>query len=77
GYSDIMVEIEEEDIGIVIEMKYSQNDNLEADCKEALKQIEERNYPEHFQDMGIQTILKYGIACFKKRCKVLMVKEDL
>ncbi len=76
GYSDIMVEIEDEDIGIVIEVKYSQNDTLEADCKEALKQIEEKNYQEHFQDMGMQTILKYGIACFKKRCKVLMVKEE-
>ncbi|MDR1700288.1 MAG: PD-(D/E)XK nuclease domain-containing protein, partial [Lachnoclostridium sp.] len=76
GYSDILVNIEDEDIGIVIEVKYSQNDNLEADCKKALEQIEERNYQEHFQDMGIQTILKYGVACYKKRCKVLMMKEE-
>jgi hypothetical protein len=76
GYSDILIEIEEEDIGIVIEVKYSEQDNLESDCKKALAQIENRNYQEWFQDMGVQTILKYGIACFKKRCKVLMEQEE-
>jgi hypothetical protein len=76
GYSDIMIEIEDEDIGIVIEVKYSQNDNLEADCREALRQIEKKRYQERFQDMGVQTVLKYGIACYQKRCKVLLVKEE-
>jgi hypothetical protein len=75
GYSDILVEIEDEDIGIVIEVKYSQHDNLEADSRKALEQIDENRYQEKFQDMGIKTILKYGIACYKKRCKVLVEQE--
>jgi hypothetical protein len=76
GYSDILVEIDEEDIGIVIEMKYSEPDHLEADCKKALAQIEKRGYQERLQDMGMQTILKYGIACYKKRCRVLLGKNE-
>jgi hypothetical protein len=75
GYSDILIEIEDEDIGIVIEVKYSQNDNLEADCKAALAQIEKNRYQERFHDDGIQTIFKYGIACYKKRCRVLLAHE--
>jgi hypothetical protein len=75
GYSDILIEIVDDDIGIVIEVKYSQNDNLEADAKAALVQIEKNSYQERFYDDGIKTILKYGIACYKKRCRVLMAKE--
>jgi hypothetical protein len=75
GYSDILIEIEDEDIGIVIEIKYSQNDNLETDAKAALAQIDKNSYQERFHDNGIQTILKYGIACYKKRCRVLLEKE--
>jgi hypothetical protein len=76
GYSDILIEIEDEDIGIVIEVKYSTSDTLEADCHKALAQIDKMTYQEQFQDMGIQTIMKYGIACYKKRCKVRLVKEE-
>jgi hypothetical protein len=76
GYSDILIEIDDEDIGIVIEVKYSDPDQLEAGCKEALAQIEKMKYQEQFQDLGIQTIMKYGIACYKKSCKVLLAKEE-
>ncbi len=78
GYSDIMVEIEEEDgssgsvsIGIVIEMKYSEEGDLEADCRKALAQIAEKHYEERLREEGMEKIIKYGIACFKKRCKVI------
>ena len=74
GYSDILVEIEDEDIGIVIEVKYADNGDLEAGCKEALEQIETHHYDEHFRDAGIETILKYGIACYKKRCMVVLAE---
>jgi hypothetical protein len=72
GYSDITIEIKRERIGIIIEVKYSHTDNLEADCIAALKQIDEKRYYQRFKDAGIQTILKYGIACYKKRCKVML-----
>lgn len=72
GYSDILVEIPEEGIGIIIEVKYAENGDMDAGCKEALSQTQDRRYEEYFYDVGMQTILKYGIACYKKRCKVIL-----
>ncbi len=74
GYSDILVQIEDEDIGIVIEVKYADNGDLQAACKEVLEQIETLHYDERFHDAGIETILKYGIACYKKRCMVVLAE---
>jgi len=71
GYSDIVIEIEEERTGIVIEVKYPKSENLEGACQEALEQIERNRYDEYLRNQGMQTILKYGIACWKKRCKVV------
>ena len=76
GYSDILVEIEDEEIGIVIEVKYADNADLEAGCRGALEQIEKNQYAEQLRDVGMQTILKYGIACYKKRCKVMLSTDD-
>ena len=73
GFSDILVEIDDSDIGIVIEVKYSDDeDQLEKDCKEALKQIKDRDYTQKLRDAGFHKILKYGIACQIKTCKVLV-----
>lgn len=72
GYSDIIVEIFDEETGIVIEMKYAQDGNLEAGCREALEQIKKNRYEEILYEEGIEHILKYGIAYYKKRCKVLL-----
>ena len=71
GYSDIGVEIEDRDIGIVIELKYAENAAFDFACKEALKQIHDRNYEETLVDDGMKTIYRYGIACYKKRCRVV------
>lgn len=71
GYSDILVEIEDEDIGIVIEVKYAENKAFDIACARALQQIEDKQYAEELVDDGMETILKYGIACYKKRCRVV------
>ena len=76
GYSDIVTIIEEENIGVIIEVKYPQSGNLEAACQEALGQIGQMRYDEFLREQGIQTILKYGIACWKKRCRVVLEKEE-
>lgn len=73
GYSDIAIEILDKDIGIIIELKYAENAQFDAACRKALKQIEDRNYDELLIDDGMKTIYKYGIACYKKRCKVVTV----
>ncbi len=71
GYSDISIEIEDKDIGIVIELKYAQNAAFDEGCRKALQQIRDRNYEEELLDDGMKIIHRYGIACYKKRCKVV------
>ena len=70
GYSDILIEPVDLDLGMVIELKYPQNGDLDAACEEALDQIEEKNYIAELEDEGYERILKYAIACYKKRCRV-------
>lgn len=72
GYSDIMIETDDE-TGIIIEVKYAHDGNLDAGCKEALQQIDDTRYEEELRDEGMERILKYGIACYKKRCKVSVI----
>ena len=71
GYSDLLITIPDEAIGIVIEMKYADDGNLDDACKKALEQIEGNHYEEELYDEGMDDILKYGIACYKKRCRVM------
>lgn len=71
GYSDISVEVEDKDIGIIIELKYAEKAAFDEGCREALRQIDDRNYEEALIDDGMKTIYRYGIACYKKRCKVI------
>ena len=47
---------------------------MEAVSEEALKQIEDRRYEEQLLEEGVELILKYGIAFYKKKCKVMAVK---
>ena len=77
GFSDILVEIESEGIGIVIELKYADNGNLEAGCKKAIKQISDKAYESRLIEDGMTTIIRYGIACWKKKCKVECVTSPL
>ena len=71
GYSDISIEIRQREIGIVIELKYAENGTFDASCQEALRQIHERKYETALIEDGLHTIYRYGIACYKKRCKVV------
>lgn len=66
GYSDILVEIEEDQVGIVIEVKYPDSSNLDSGCRKALEQIEKMGYESRLRQDGMKTIIKYGIACAKK-----------
>ena len=72
GYSDILVEVPESRTGIVIEIKYAEENQLDIGCKIALEQIEEKQYATKLHNDGMQEIVKYGIACYKKYCKVVM-----
>ena len=72
SYSDILVEVPNNRTGIVIELKYAENGDMDAACDEALKQIEEKSYVDKLKQDGMRNFIKYGIACFKKDCKVVV-----
>ncbi len=75
GYADIVIELLADLLGIVIEVKYAENGNLEAGCAEAMEQIERNRYAERLRLDGMRKILKCGIACHMKRCKVVFEEE--
>ena len=72
GYSDILVEVPNNRTGIVIELKYAENGDMDSACNEALNQIEEKSYVDKLKQDGMRNFIKYGIACFKKDCKVVI-----
>ncbi len=72
GYSDISI-CTPERTGIIIELKYANDGNLEAACKKALEQMEEKKYAEGMKRRSTKKIIKYGIAFYEKECMVVMV----
>lgn len=75
GFSDILIEPEDPDAGIVIEVKYAPTLNeLDEACVRAMAQIKEKRYDERLRNEGREDITAYGIAFWKKRCKVVCEK---
>jgi len=64
------------DIGIIIEVKYAENARYSAVCQGALKQIDTDSYTAELEEEGCHTIYKYGIACYKKKCRVVTSKKE-
>ena len=71
GYSDISIRTPER-TGIVIELKYAHDGNLEKACEEALRQIEEKKYAVGLKRRGMKKIIEYGIAFCEKECMVML-----
>ena len=72
GFSDILIEPEDPDAGIVIEVKYAKEmKELDAACETAMAQIKNKRYDEALRDEGRYDILAYGIAFCRKRCRVV------
>lgn len=55
-----------------VELKYAQDGDMYIACEKALQQIEDKNYTARLKEDGMQNIIKYGIACYKKNCKVIL-----
>ena len=72
GYSDILIEAPDNRTGIVIELKYAENGNMDKACLDAIKQIEEKDYVGRLKQDGMRNFISYGIACYKKDCKVML-----
>lgn len=75
GYSDIVIWSADSDIGIVLELKYAEDGLTDRVCKKALEQIEKNNYADVLRRKGCCEILKYGIAFYKKSCRVMLERE--
>ena len=72
GFSDILIEPEDPDAGIVIEVKYASSiSGLDNACEEAMKQIKDRRYDERLRNDGRTEITAYGISFCKKRFRVV------
>ena len=72
GYSDILVEVPDNRTGIVVELKYAEDGDMETACAKASTQIDEKNYIMKLKQDGMRNFIKYGIACYKKDCKVVL-----
>lgn len=75
GFSDILIEPEDPDTGIVIEIKYSPTlAGMESACVTALEQIKSKRYDERLRNEGRENVTAFGIAFCKKRCRVVFEK---
>lgn len=75
GFADLLVETENPDAGIIIELKsVDRLSELDEACRQAIAQIHERRYDRTLRDEGRDDILAYGIAFYKKRCRVAVEK---
>ena len=75
GFSDILIEPEDPDAGIVIEVKYSPTlAGMESMCVTALEQIKSKRYDERLRNEGRENVTAFGIAFCKKRCRVVFEK---
>lgn len=75
GYSDILLIVPPEKIGCVIEVKYAENGAFDSAAHEAMEQIATHEYTELLRQRGMETIHKYGLACYRKVCRVAYEKE--
>lgn len=75
GYTDILIAIPKEKIGCVIETKYAEQGAFDGGCSEAMKQIEDNSYTALLKEMGMKKIHTYGVACYKKSCRVIYKEE--
>lgn len=75
GFADIIIEPQNPDDGIIFELKYSKEaPGLDKACERAIKQIRDRRYFEYLKNDGRYDMMFYGIAFYKKRCKVVVEK---
>ncbi|MDO4548647.1 MAG: PD-(D/E)XK nuclease domain-containing protein, partial [Clostridia bacterium] len=77
GRSDIRVERKDRKRGFVIEVKDTKEEqNLDRDCLEAIKQIHEKDYIASLRRYRIKDIWIYGLAFHSKECRVIAEHID-
>lgn len=76
GYNDILIMHRKSHTGIIIEVKYAEDDNLELGCSRALRQIDEYHYTDALREYDPKKVYKYAIACCRKHSMVTLEEED-
>lgn len=75
GFADIIIKPQNPNDGIIFELMYSKEaSGLDKACERAIKQIRDRRYLEYLKNDGRHNMIFYGIAFYKKRCKVVVDK---
>lgn len=75
GFADIIIKPQNPDDGIIFELKCSKEaSGLDKACERVIKQIRDRRYLECLKNDGRHNMIFYGIAFYKKRCKVVVEK---
>lgn len=69
--SDIVVKDRRKRRAVVIEAKIAADENtMEKECRNALFQIEEKQYAKKLERSGFRKVIRYGISFYKKECLV-------
>ena len=77
GFADLMVETDDINQGLIIEVKTADKiTELDRACERAMAQIRDRRYEEYLQNEGRDDIWAYGMAFYKKRCRVVAEKRE-
>lgn len=75
GFADIIIKPQNPNDVIIFELMYSKEaSGLDKACERAIKQIRDRRYLEYLKNDGHHNMIFYGIAFYKKRCKVVVEK---
>lgn len=70
GRTDLVIRDKGQRRVMIIEAKHvTKADRMEAACREAVEQIDDRRYAAEF-DKGYRSVICYGIAFYKKECLV-------
>ena len=75
GYSDIILRRPNDRTAVILELKKSTDGSpaaMEKECRQAVNQIDMRQYDFDLRQEGYTTIRKYGIAFWNKNCEILM-----
>ena len=64
-----------EKTGCILEVKYAENGAFDTAIREAMEQIETHEYVDLLRREGMETIHKYGLACYRKTCRLSYEKE--
>ena len=77
GYADILIKIESEDIGIIMEVKYAEDGDYDSVCRRALEQIRKKDYTAVLEEEGCRIIYSYGVACRRKKCRIMVEMTEM